>query len=185
MVVQGTGELSRGSLRLKGETMYSFCDLDQKLQGRCKVRRKLENNTYAERRDLPTKQAIAIRLHETDILTFWQGGYITVDSGGWRTVTTRDRFNKYLPASVRIYSDKGIWYWYVDGIQIAPFRDKDGVTPGLKVDAQRRLSDAKKEQAQRKDIRKYADRCAKALPLEEPGAGDGFYCHLVISIIGI
>jgi hypothetical protein len=49
----------------------------------------------------------AIRLHNTDIITF-AGKKIILNSGGWRTVTTKDRINKYSPA--RLYQNKGLWY---------------------------------------------------------------------------
>ena len=54
--------------------------------------RKLENNTFEI--TLPNGER-KIRLHQTDILTFRDGGF-TVNSGGYLTVTTRDRLNKYL-----------------------------------------------------------------------------------------
>jgi transposase len=44
-----------------------YNELNAKLTGRNASRRKLENNTYVERRE---DGSITIRLHETDILTF-------------------------------------------------------------------------------------------------------------------
>lgn len=75
----------------------SYTDLDQRLTGRCRERRKVANNTYAERRG----DDIALRLHQTDVVTFHPDGSITLNTGGWYTVTTKDRMNNALP--------KGTW----------------------------------------------------------------------------
>lgn len=41
--------------------------------------------------------SIAVRLHETDVLTYWPGGLMRVMTGGWPTMTTRSRIDTYLP----------------------------------------------------------------------------------------
>jgi len=87
----------------------TFPQADTLLQGRCRERRKLENNTYLERRD---SDAIAVRLHRTDVLTFYRDGGIGIDTGGWNTVTTRDRMNRYLPNPWRVGSERGTLVLY-------------------------------------------------------------------------
>jgi hypothetical protein len=81
----------------------TYRDADTLLQGRCRERRKLENNTYLERHD----DSIAVRLHGTDVLAFYRDGGIGIDTGGWNTVTTRDRMNRYLPNPWRVGSERG------------------------------------------------------------------------------
>ncbi|MDD4354227.1 MAG: hypothetical protein PHN56_07285 [Candidatus Nanoarchaeia archaeon] len=49
----------------------------------------------------------AIRLHNTDIIIF-NGTNFILNSGGWRTSTTKDRINTFTPA--RISQKKGLWY---------------------------------------------------------------------------
>jgi hypothetical protein len=51
-----------------------------------------------------------IRLHHTDILTFHPDGNITLNSGGWQSLTTKARMNAYLPAGWVVYSDRG---WFI------------------------------------------------------------------------
>jgi uncharacterized protein YegP (UPF0339 family) len=51
-----------------------------------------------------------IRLHLTDIITFKTNGDIVLNSGGYRTVTTKDRINKFLPPGWHIWQEKRIWY---------------------------------------------------------------------------
>lgn len=61
----------------------------------------------------------AIRLHDTDVVTF-HPDKIVFDSGGWRTPTTKDRMTTFSP--FRISQDKGIWYikgyFFYDGIEM-------------------------------------------------------------------
>src|SRR5688572_9897981 len=51
-----------------------------------------------------------LRLHHTDI-AIWSadGETIKLYTGGWQTITTKDRLNRFTPGS-RIFSDKGVWY---------------------------------------------------------------------------
>lgn len=66
----------------------------------------IANNTRLYRHD--EQQCYAIRLHQTDVVTFHDDGRVTLNSGGWNTVTTRDRMSAYSPISV--FTDKGVWY---------------------------------------------------------------------------
>lgn len=76
-------------------------------------KRKLANNTYGTIAD---DGKITIRLHATDIVTIWPDR-VTYDSGGWRTVTTRERMNRYLPGNQGhgFYQDKGVMYLAIAG----------------------------------------------------------------------
>jgi hypothetical protein len=66
-------------------------------------RRKLQNNTYLVERG----SDYAVRLHNTDVVTIHADGTYTLNTGGWETVTTKDRINGYGPA--RVYSQRGTW----------------------------------------------------------------------------
>lgn len=77
--------------------------------------RKIGNNTYLEQvhRDDPSLlQGIAVRLHDTQILVFWEDGTIKLDSGGWKTPTTKHRLNGCLPYPFGVTQEKG--HWYID-----------------------------------------------------------------------
>lgn len=87
----------------------AYLELSRALQGRCQERRKLGNNTWAERRDAET---IVIRLHGTDILTFTLNS-VKANAGAWFTVTTKARLNQYLPGGLGIGQVKGVWYWHL------------------------------------------------------------------------
>ena len=77
---------------------------ETQLTGRCKNRRKMANNTYLERRE---GGDIALKLHDTDIATYHDDGRVELRSGGWLTVTTKERLNRFTDAS--IWSTRGIW----------------------------------------------------------------------------
>ena len=62
-----------------------------------------------------------LRLHATDIITWKPDGKIILNSGGWDTVTTRARFNEFLPDYIRVYRKRGQTY-------ISYNRDNDNQT---------------------------------------------------------
>lgn len=55
-------------------------------------RKKVGNNTWLVRREV---DAIALRLHATDVLTYFADGRTVLRSGGWQTYTTKDRLNRF------------------------------------------------------------------------------------------
>lgn len=152
----------------KHQKMNTYETLNAKLSGRNASGRKIGNNTYAERRG----DAIAIRLHSTDILTFNADGTIVANSGGWKTVTTKARLNEYLPSGYSISQSGGIWYWQTGDV----YTDGDSINGTLKVQA--KPDEAKRQAKFRRRVLKYARQCANALPLSEPDNGDCFYCHM-------
>jgi hypothetical protein len=50
---------------------------------------------------------VVVKYHATYIITIYPDGRYLLDNGGWYTVTTKARMNRYAP--VRIYSHKGEW----------------------------------------------------------------------------
>jgi len=84
--------------------MQSYTEADTVLTGRCKDRRKVANNTWLERRD---DGSIGVRLHDTDVVTYHPDESITLNTGGWFTVTTKDRMNTFSPFGIS--SVKGEW----------------------------------------------------------------------------
>lgn len=88
------------------------------------VAAKVANNTLQW--EDPNTGDRVIRLHATDILRFSQGERptVTLSTGGWKSVTTKDRMHGFLPDGFFVGSDKGTWrvttpagvYPYADGI---------------------------------------------------------------------
>jgi len=68
--------------------------------------KKIKNNT---RLTVYANGDKVLRLHNTDIIK-WTGNKIILNSGGWDTVTTRTRFNEFLPDYIKVYRKKGVTY---------------------------------------------------------------------------
>lgn len=66
----------------------------------------------------------AIRLYNTDIVTYKPDGSIILNSGGYRTQTTKSRINEFA-RDVYVSQDMGLWYVNVRG-QTVLF--EDGIT---------------------------------------------------------
>jgi len=87
---------------------------------RNRSQRKIGNNTYAY---IQTDGSVAIELHGTNVVVIYPDDSVMLNSGGWRTSTTKDRINKYSP--VRVYQKNYEWF-LSDG---PPFEDRMIVTP--------------------------------------------------------
>ena len=98
---------------------------------------KLANNTYlvwSDREPGTDPKWFAVRLHDTNIVTYHWDGRIVLDSGGWDTVTTKRRMNDYTPPRWSFYQKAYLWFlvdhekgWenaptvhYEDGMILAP-----------------------------------------------------------------
>jgi hypothetical protein len=87
-----------------------------------RLTRKLGNNTWGV---IHANGDVGIILHSTEVVTIHTDGTYTIRSGGWRTVTTKDRICKYCP----YYVTQRKWEWFVgyyDGDRhhdVIPFED--------------------------------------------------------------
>ncbi len=88
------------------DEIKSYKQVNELLQGRCYNSRKLGNNTYLKR----LGNNIAVVLHNTIILTITQNDKLVLNTGGWYTVTTKNRINRYLPSYVSLYQENYQWY---------------------------------------------------------------------------
>ena len=57
---------------------------------------------------VPHLDCFVLRLHDTDVLRIHPDGW-EINSGGWRTVTTRQRLNDFGPVGIT----QRDWAWYV------------------------------------------------------------------------
>jgi hypothetical protein len=79
--------------------------------------RKVGNNTYAY---IQADGSVAIELHGTNVVVIHPDDSVMLNSGGWQTVTTKDRINQYSP--VRVYQRDFTWYVKINGKEY-PFMD--------------------------------------------------------------
>lgn len=87
----------------------NYLEADSKLQGRNKLSRKVGNNTYLVRNSGVPGDSIHLKLHSTYIVTWYADGRIELNSGGWRTVTTKARINEYVEGW-GISQEHGQWF---------------------------------------------------------------------------
>lgn len=131
------------------------------------------NNTVEYERENGDR---VIRLHSTDIITFKANGDIVLDSGGWQTVTTKERMNRFGP--FQVWQRNKMWwvdcedtiYAYADGITF----HSDGRVTG-------QGEDPTKQMKLRKRITNFVNGYMKALTsrkLDPPSGGDCWYCCL-------
>jgi len=96
--------------------MYTPADCEAILKG--KPRKKIDHNTYLSR----CAVGYTVTLYDTPIVTICDDGRYVLNSGGFRTVTTKDRLNKFGP--VKVYQADGVWYaggeLFTDGMVITP-----------------------------------------------------------------
>lgn len=91
--------------------------------------KKVANNTYLMARRTPEGEYyIALRLHETDIIEFYENDEMAVFTGGWQTVTTKARINEYLPCN-GVFQKHGDWFWNILGSEPEAFSEGDIVMP--------------------------------------------------------
>ena len=135
--------------------------------------KKINNNTYV----VPDGENVAIKLHKTNIVTFAPDGTITLNSGTWRTPTTKDRINTALgDQGMQITANKGLWYIggsiFYDGITI-----KDGIVLNPQVPQDMELYKKQVDKLVKAYINGFVDHIVKN-GLEEPSGGDCWPCHL-------
>ncbi len=74
--------------------------------------KKIDNNThlvYAEKRGAARcDSGVCIVLHSTCVVHLNEDGSKILNSGGWRTATTKDRINRF--GGVSLWQRKGEWH---------------------------------------------------------------------------
>ena len=55
-----------------------------------------------------------VKLHGNVIMIIYRH-YFEISDGGWQTVTTKERLNRYLPRGMRVYQKNFEWYFEHDG----------------------------------------------------------------------
>jgi len=131
--------------------------------------KKLGNNTYLQRRE----DNIAVRLHETDVLTFTPSGRTILNSGG--RIQLRTGMNTYLPMGFAVWSD---WYLYRNGLKVAAYRDGLTIGPRGGIHGAASVREVKGRATLKKRITAYSKLCAASIPLDYPDTGDCLYCQL-------
>jgi hypothetical protein len=155
--------------------MTSYNELNEYL-GK-KIDRPWGNNTRVQR---DGSDGINVLFHSTYIAALSPAGGLTLNSGGYRTHTTKDRLNKVLGRPWSIYQAAGVWYLrnyatdveyiFQDGITINP----DGSVHNAGVDTRR--EDRKLLKSIKEYCREYTDALIAGAGTS-PGSGDCWGCY--------
>jgi hypothetical protein len=144
--------------------------------------KKIANNTYARQE----QDCVVFKLHNTDIVTVSADDMVTLNSGGWKTPTTKSRMNDILSSvglKAYVYQEHSIWY-----LRIGPYTADSPTYPysdNMTIDGTGTVNGAgvepKAEQKLARRVTEYARAYAHAFvtgKIEKPGPGDCFYCHM-------
>lgn len=149
--------------------------------GRDKTDRPLEGKTTRIRR--VADDAVALRYHQTDVITWYEDGRIVLDSGGWHTSTTKQK----MGYAVVVIQTRGVWtlrwhgvtYVYEDGITLYPDGRVEGAGDTDESDKLRKLLG---------QVNRYVSGYMDALlagDVPPPSAGDCWYCMMRVSGTGV
>jgi hypothetical protein len=159
---------------MKEVVVMDFKKASELLTGRCKDKRKLKLNTYLER---ISDSEYKIKFHDTYIITIRKNGEIILDSGGWKTQTTKERINEFTPYTIR--QDKGVWYLHTEKEGTITFYDGISINKKGKVKGTL-VSDKRVKHLQKKVLdysKKFAQRLVEG-KIPAPSSGDCWYCSM-------
>ena len=97
---------------------------------------KIMHNTKARR----YANTVEIQLHSTDVYRIekrhdvgdeFAHSVITLDSGGYRTTTTKDRINRFLPLGFRLVQRN--WNWIIQEMEDGIYRDRELFHDGMQI----------------------------------------------------
>ena len=119
--------------------------------------------------------ATAWRYRGTDVVVRWPGGSWQLDSGGWKTPTTKAKIAAFSPAQIQ--SVRGVWYVqgphglvaFQDGMRLG----SDGQAMDLPEEGQQEIQ---RQEALGRQIKAFCDRLDKMPELPAPNAGDCWLC---------
>jgi len=115
----------------------------------------------------------ALRYHNTDVITTYPNGNVTLTSGGWRTSTTKMRFN----SKFNVWTDKGVWYIKEPATaKVLPFFDGVTFDSTGKLVGKVEAPDFEKIKAVKKNIAKYIKLVDTLNTIPMPSNGDCWYC---------
>ena len=153
--------------------------------GKNKEDRPIDNNT----RVIKQEHYIAIKLHNTEIIKYFPDGRIRLNSGGWLTITTRDRMNKYSP--IQVYTNKRVWYatfndktyLYQDNMTFDT-RNGDVINSEFILAKEFNPNQVKQKEKELKAITNYSKKFVSeflAGKIPTPNQGDCFYCQFQLT----
>jgi len=147
--------------------------------GKNKIERKIANNTYAKINDNENK--IDILYHGNLIIEMYLDRVILHDAG-YRTFTTKERLNWFLPLGVNLYQKNYNWY-ISNNWGMAPFIYQDGVIVYTDKHIENAAKDTSKEKSKLiKQVNQYCNDYMTELiagNVPAPSNGDCWGCLFI------
>ena len=93
---------------------------------------------------------LAVCLHHTYVVTYYPNGSVVLNSNRWRTKTTKERINDYLPDGWSVKQEKGVWYLIKEHatpglVELREYIFEDGIRIGPRGGCDGKLRPKKKE----------------------------------------
>lgn len=147
-------------------------------KGRAKNYRKLTGRSSDMR--LLANGDIAIRYHNTDVVTLHADNSATLNSDGYRTMTTKARMNEYAPGR-GISQTNGLWYMsdgslYYDGITV----DADGKPAKPRKPAGDEKTKRELDKLVREYVKAFRAQIEEDRALPQPSNGDCWFCSMTV-----
>jgi hypothetical protein len=89
-------------------------------------RRKVAHNTYLNDLRVNGKGAIVLTYHATDVVQFMQSGSVQLETAGWKTVTTKKRFNE---CGFAVWQTDSEWFFTNEHGTFSCDRDSLSIAP--------------------------------------------------------
>lgn len=115
------------------------------------------------------------RFHHTDVVKVNRKGAVILNSGGWRTSTTKGRIAAFAPG-LGVYQKGGLWYVNRNGESV-PFYDGIRIDPGKPLPGSG-ADKAREEKALAKSILKFVRKLDSMPEVPTPSNGDCWLCWL-------
>jgi len=115
-----------------------------------------------------------LRYQDTDIIRWCTDGSIVLNTGGWRTVTTKARYNEHLDG-IRVWQERGVW-------TVATAKGSVEFYDGMVINPDGTVIDTGSVESDR--VKDYTKRIAKYVKLitedtiVQPDAGDCWICMM-------
>lgn len=148
--------------------------------------RMIGDNTKLSR---DTEGGFAVAYHGHEILRINKRGDMRLDSCGFQTLSTKERFNSLIPSGFYLLQKDRVWYLQKPGSSDAAgvsviFQDGMVITAKGEVRGGIRPGTGKDPIRVQKQITKYVDEFTKAFfagQVEAPGMGDCWMCSMVVA----
>ena len=149
-----------------------------------KKRRPYAHNTRIELDPLDLgHENIVATYHGNIVASFFPDGTSTFSSCGWKTHTTKERINWFLPDGFSVYQERSVWYLSDRGAEYSgPYHTyifADGLA--IKGRTVYNAGEADRVKPVLKALKKYVDGYVKALlngEVGKPSGGDCWYCAM-------